>query len=294
LLTPLLFLIYLLVIKNYSPSRAALYGIMAIIIICLAVPTTRKNWRGLLNALHVGARSSLEVAVTTATVGMVVGIIELTGLGVKLSQMLIVLSHGSLLVLLFLTMIACLILGLGLTPTACYITLAVLAAPTLVKMGVAPLAAHFFVFVYGIIGMITPPVAISAYVAASVAGAELFSTGFTAFMLAMPIYVVPYMFVYGPSLLGIGSMGEVLYTLITAGIGVWAFAAAIQGWIFKQASVWERIIILAAALLLIKPGFFTDIIGAAFLALVIGLHKFRITKGSLEDSSVVRKNSKPL
>jgi TRAP transporter 4TM/12TM fusion protein len=276
---PLFLLIYLLVVKNYSPSRAALFGILAVIICSLIAPSTRQNWRGLVRALHVGAKSSLEVAVTCAAVGIVVGIIEVTGLGVKLSQALIMLSGGSLLLLLFLTMISSFILGLGLTPTACYITLAVLVAPTLIEMGVAPLAAHFFVFVFGIIGMITPPVAISAYVAASVAGGEMFSTGITAFLLAFPIYIVPYMFVYEPSLLGSGAVWVVLSTLVTAGVGIWAFASAIQGWIFKKAAIWERLMFLTGSLMLIKPGITTDIVGALLVFLTVVLHKARITGG---------------
>lgn len=276
---PLFFLIYLLVVKHYSPSRAALFGILAVIICSLIAPITRQNWRELVKALHVGAKSSLEVAVTCAAVGMVVGIIEVTGLGVKLSQALVILSGGSLLLLLFLTMITSFILGLGLTPTACYITLAVLVAPTLIQMGVTPFAAHFFVFIFGIIGMITPPVAISAYVAASVAGGEMFATGTTAFLLAFPIYIIPYMFIYEPSLLGIGSLGVVLSTLVTAAVGIWAFASAIQGWIFKKATIWERLMILAGSLMLIKPGYTTDIVGALVVVLTIALHKARIGGG---------------
>jgi len=276
LFLPLFLLIYLLVVLHYSPSRAALLGILAIIICSLIAPITRKNWRELVKALHVGAKSSLEVAVTCAAVGIVVGIIEVTGLGVKLSQALIMLSGGSLLLLLFLTMIASFILGLGLTPTACYITLAVLVAPTLIQMGVTPFAAHFFVFIFGIIGMITPPVAISAYVAASVAGGEMFATGVTAFLLAAPIYIIPYMFVYEPSLLGISSLGVVIVALITAAVGVWAFASAIQGWIFKKAAIWERVMMLAGSLMLIKPGYTTDIVGALLVVLTIALHKARI------------------
>jgi len=279
LFIPLFLLIYLLVVQNFSPARAALFGILAVIFCSLIAPSTRKNWRALVSALHVGAKSSLEVAVTCAAVGIVVGIIEITGLGVKLSQGLIMLSGGSLLMLLFLTMICSFILGLGLTPTACYITLAILVAPTLIDMGIAPLAAHFFVFVFGIIGMITPPVAISAYVAASVAGGELFSTGITAFLLALPIYIVPYMFVYEPSLLGIGSIWVVVSTLVTAVVGVWAFASAVQGWIFKKSALWERLIILTGALMLMKPGITTDILGSLIVLLAVVLHRVRIMGG---------------
>ncbi|MCL2336599.1 MAG: TRAP transporter fused permease subunit [Firmicutes bacterium] len=279
LFTPLFLLIYLLVVKHYSPSRAALFGIAAVIICSLLAPSTRENWRGLLKALHVGARSSLEVSITCAAVGIVVGIIEVTGLGVKLSQTLISLSGGSLLLLLFLTMIASFILGLGLTPTACYLTLAVLVAPTLIQMGISPLAAHFFVFVFGIIGMITPPVAISAYVSASVAGGEMFSTGVTAFLLAMPIYIVPYMFVFDPSLLGIGPLWVILVTVAAAAVGVWAFASAIQGWIFKKSTIWERLIILSGGLLLIKPGITTDIIGLLLVLLAVVIHRARTAGG---------------
>ncbi|MGB9860521.1 MAG: TRAP transporter permease, partial [Moorellaceae bacterium] len=273
LLLPLVLLIYLLVGLDFSPPRAALYGIGSIF---LLQAVCRRSLKNLIPAFEEGAKAAIQVATTCALVGIIVGMIELTGLGVKLSQGLIALSGGSLPVLLLVTMAASLILGMGLPPSACYITLAILVAPTLVQMGVKPLSAHYFVFMFGIMSMITPPVAISSYVAASLAGADMFKTGWTAVRIAASSFIVPFMFVYGPQLLALGSALEVVATTLAAIVGVWAFSSGVWGWLKTGATLLERILLLGGGICLIDPGHLTDLMGAALVSAAILIHLRRL------------------
>lgn len=273
--TPLLLLLYLLVVGRYPPARAALWSIVAMLLLYMWINRRHLRFGAILEGLIQGTRGAVTVAAGIACIGIIIGVIELTGLGMKLSSALITLSGGSLLFLLVLTMIASLILGLGLTPTACYVTLAILVAPTLVEMGIPPLAAHFFVFLFGIISMLTPPVAMSAYVAATIAGAPMMTTGIQAFRIALPTFIVPFMFIYGPQLLGIGAWWQVLLAIITAVIGVISFTAGIQGWILAAARAWERLGLIGAALLMMKPGLATDVIGLGLLAAIMVIHRWR-------------------
>jgi TRAP-type uncharacterized transport system fused permease subunit len=220
-------------------------------------------------AMYEGATGSLIVATACATAGIIIGVTNLTGLGLKLSGILVDLSQGNLAALLFLTMIASLILGMGLPTTACYIILAVLSAPALVKMGVLPIGAHLFVFYFGIISAITPPVAGAAYAAAPIAKTGPMGIGFTACRLGIAAFILPYMWIYGPALLWIGDPLEVIWAAITSTLGIAACAAGVQGYVFRPTRILERAILLIAALLLIKPGWITDAIGLGLLVPVL-------------------------
>ncbi|MCX5910101.1 MAG: DUF3394 domain-containing protein [Deltaproteobacteria bacterium] len=174
-------------------------------------------------------------------------------------------------------MIASLILGMGLPATPCYIILAVLAAPAIVEMGISPMAAHLFVFYFGCISAITPPVAVAAYAGAAIAAANPMRTGYTAWRLGLAAFIVPFMFIYGPPLIMVGPLWEISLGSITALIGVALLAASIQGFILTRLKIIERVIFFTAALLLIKPGWITDVIGIVMAAIigVIHLTKYR-------------------
>ncbi len=274
LLVPLFVLIFFLVVLDWSPMKSALWAIILTPFIGFLRISSRMDLRKITRALEQGALGVLEVALACACAGIVVGIFSLTGLGMKLSTMLIEIAGGSLLALLFLTMIASIILGMGMPTTACYIVLAVLVAPALIKMGVVPLAAHLFVFYFGIISAITPPVALAAYAAAGIGNTDPFKSGWYATKLGLAGFVIPYMFVYGPALLFEGRLAEVLLASISGLIGAAALAAAIQGWILERLSIWQRVLLGVAGLCLIKPGWITDALGGILLALVVGLHFF--------------------
>jgi len=275
LLVPLFVLIFFLVVLDWSPMKSALWAIILTPIISFLRIFSRMDFKKITRALEQGALGVLEVALACACAGIVVGIFSLTGLGMKLSTMLIDIAGGSLLLLLFLTMIASLILGMGMPTTASYIVLAVLVAPALIKMGVVPLAAHLFVFYFGIISAITPPVALAAYAAAGIGNTDPFKTGWYATKLGLAGFVIPYMFVYGPALMIEGKLAEIILASITGLIGSAALAAGIQGWILERLSLWQRGLFCVAALCLIKPGWITDAIGAGLLVLLLGFHLFQ-------------------
>lgn len=274
LLVPPILLVYLLAIALVTPIKAASWSILATIIVSTIRKKDRMNLRKLIKALEDGARGAIEVAAACACAGIVVGVFTLTGLGMVLSGLLIDLAGGNLLFLLFLTMIASLILGMGMPTTACYIVLAILVAPALIKMGVLPIAAHLFVFYFGIISAITPPVALAAYAGAGIAGASPMQTGFIACKLGLAAFLIPYMFVYGPSMLGKGSWVMILWTAISGLLGSACIAAAVQGWILTRLTLPLRIFLAAGGICLIKPGLLTDLMGFAVLLIVLGINFF--------------------
>jgi len=308
LLLPVPVLIYYLAVMQATPMKAAFWAIITTFGLLVfqtilakfrelgnQLPTSKKLFqtgvaimRQTGEAMHEGATGSLIVAMACATAGIIVGVTNLTGLGLKLSAILIDLSGGSLPALLALTMIASLILGMGLPTTACYILLAVLAAPALIKLGVLPIGAHLFVFYFGIISAITPPVAGAAYAASGIAKAGPMKIGFTACRLGMAAFILPYMWIYGPSLLLIGDPLSVIWAVFTSTIGIATCAAAIQGYVFRPANWLERIVLLVAAILLIKPGWITDAVGLGLLTPVL------LNQGLIGKLGGLKKKPQPL
>jgi TRAP transporter 4TM/12TM fusion protein len=269
---PLFVLIYMLGYQMVTPQKSAWFAIVAVFLTSLISKKNRMGPKKLVEALKNGATGTLEAAAACASTGIIVGVVSLTGLGLKMSSLLIELSHGYLPLLLVLTMIASLILGMGLTTVSCYIILAVLVAPALVEFGVTPLAAHLFVFYFGIIANITPPVATAAYVGAAIAGANPLKTGFYACLLGLSAFIIPYMFVYNPVLLLMGGLEEIILSYVTAIIGVIVLTLCTIGYFGRSLALWEKVGYLIAALLLIKPGWKTDLagIGIILIVLVIG------------------------
>lgn len=274
-LIPVAVLIYFLSVLMYTPLKSAVYSMGSTILVSFFKKTTRMNLIKILKTLERGALNSLEVAMACASAGIIVGVFNLTGLGMHLSTMLVDLSHGSLFALLVFAMISSLILGMGLPTSACYIILAVLVAPAMVKMGVLPIAAHMFVFYFGCISAVTPPVALAAYAAAGLANAPPAKTGYVASKLAMAGFILPYMFVYGPELLMVGKVSNIIWATVTSILGVFLLAASIQGYLLRKANLFERAVLFTAALLLIKPGLWTDLLGLAGFLLVLGVQLAR-------------------
>ncbi len=266
LILPPIVLVYLLAVTQYSPMRAALGAIICIVIVSLYRKETRMGFKKIINALEKGAMGALQVALACACAGIVIGVIVLTGLGLKLSGAMIDLSGGSLPLLLFLTMIASLILGTGLPTVPTYLLLAVLVAPALVKMGIIPISAHLFIFYFGAISDMTPPLAISAYVAAGIAGSDPFRTTLTASRLGLAGYIIPFMFVYIPALVLKGPLVDIIKFGFSALIAVAGMAGALEGYFFGRLSMIERAILTLAAILLIHPAIFTDLIGYTLIA----------------------------
>ena len=266
-------LVYLLIYANVTESRAAFWAVISVPLASFLRKSTRMSPRRILRALERGALGFLPIAGVVVACNILVGMITLTGLGLQISSILIELSGNSLFWLLFLTMIASLILGLGLPIIVSYLVLAVLVAPALTQMGVDPMAAHLFIFFFALVSDLTPPVAPGAFVAAGIAGADMMRTAWMACRLGLVVYILPYMFVYNNALMLKGDLDDIILSAITAFIGVYALACGIQGYMFRPAKIFERILFFVAALALIKPGWISDLVGMVILVGLILLQK---------------------
>jgi TRAP transporter 4TM/12TM fusion protein len=266
-LIPIAVLIFLLAYSKVSVTRAAFWATIAVpLCTLLAGGKKRMTFAQLLRGLQNGALTALPVVAILTLGGVVLGMITLTGLGLMMSTMLIDLSGGNLLILLFLTMIASIILGMGVPPVAAYIVLAILVVPALIKLGVYPLAAHLFVFYFATIAGITPPMAPDAFVAAGISGAPMMRTSFTACRLALVIFIIPYVFVYNNALLLVGSISQILMVCVTAFLGVLALSFAAQNYLHGKMSWWMRGLMFLGSALLIYPGWPSDIAGTVIVA----------------------------
>ena len=269
LLVPLFVLIYFLVVIQVSPTRSVLYAMVALILVSWFRIDTRINLAKFLTALYRGAEGALNIVPTCATAGIVVGILMLTGTAVKVGSIVIAYSFGSTLLALILAMLITLVLGMGVPTVAAYAIAATIAVPALIEFGIPELPAHFFVFYFAVLSHVTPPIALAAYTAATIANASMTTTSFFAFRYCLAGFIAPYLIAYAPSILLIGTWAEVFINTCSASIGVIALAAAIQGWLFGQISWWARLILGLAALSLVAPGFLIDLFGYAIVAILI-------------------------
>ncbi|MBM4330587.1 MAG: TRAP transporter permease [Deltaproteobacteria bacterium] len=256
LMLPILTLVYMLV-KGVTPQRAGFTAILIAIVTGIISKRNRLNWRKLIAAIEMGAKDALVVIGIVGAASLIQGIVSVTGLGLNLSNILVELSGGNLFVLLLLTAITSLILGMGLPIIVCYTLLSMLVAPALIKLGVLPLAAHLFIFYYGVISAITPPVAPDAFVASGIAGADPYKVAVEAVLIALPIYLIPFFFVYNPIFILRASTPwlEFLWVFLTGIAGVYALASGLQGYMLKNTrlNITERSILVVTAILLIAP-----------------------------------------
>ncbi|MBM7551153.1 TRAP transporter permease [Thalassobacillus pellis] len=230
------------------------------------------NFMESVDALVDGARTALGVVAATAAAGIIVGVVTKTGLGLKLANSLVTLANGEILLTLFFTMLAAIILGMGSPTTANYVITSTIAAPAIILLGVADLPAHLFVFYFGIVADITPPVALAAFAASGIASSEPIRTGVNAAKLAIAAFIIPYMFVLEPRLLMIDTtFMETLWVVFTAVCGMLAIGAGLIGYWFRRMLWFERIASVAGGLTLIYPGTMSDIIGLAVFAVILGL-----------------------
>jgi TRAP transporter 4TM/12TM fusion protein len=262
-------------VMGYSAPLCALAGALACLPVALLRSTTRRDirWSNVVEALVDGAKNALAVAMACACAGIVIGVVTITGLGIVFTQLVITLAQNSLLLALILTAMAGIVLGMGMPTTPAYIVMVSLLVPAIIKLGAIPPAAHMFAFYFAILSAITPPVALAVFAAAGLAKADIWKTGWEAVRMAAPAYIVPFMFIYEPSLLTIGDWQTVVTSCISATIGVVCLAASLQGSLLGALRPWHRVALFAAALLLIKPGLVTDAIGVALLAVVFAAQK---------------------
>jgi TRAP transporter 4TM/12TM fusion protein len=278
LLLPLIGLVFLL-IKGFTPIYAAFYSIILTILASSIRKETRMSFKDIIDALEEGARIALGVAMSCATVGLIIGVATLTGFGLKLAGAILFIGKGNLFATLVLTMIACIVLGMGLPSIPAYIITATMAAPALAKMGIPLLVSHMFVFYFGMLANLTPPVALAAFAGAGIAGGNATKTGFQAVKLALAGFVVPYIFVYSPTLLLVdSSYFTITVAAITAIIGVVSLGVFVEGYLFKETNFLVRIMSLAAAMLLMIPGGFTDIAGFILFSIVFIIQRIKNKK----------------
>lgn len=264
-----LVLLVVLMCKGFSPAKSATYSIVCMVVVSFFRKEHRLTWETLLLALEDGITGSVTICATCATAGIIVGIVTMTGMGLTLSSAIIQLSGGVLIFALVLTMICSLILGMGMPSSAAYIVLAVLAAPALIKMGVGKLTAHFFIFYFGVLSNITPPVALAAFAAAPLAKESAMKIGWNAVRLGCVAFIVPYFCVFGPSLLMQGDALSVIQCLCTALIGVWALSIVVAGYFKRDLNAVERVLFAIGAVLMIDSRLMTDLIGLAVIALLV-------------------------
>ncbi|MDZ5695962.1 TRAP transporter fused permease subunit [Chelativorans sp. M5D2P16] len=259
LFIPIVILIYAL-FAGYSVIRAGTLAMAAAAVVSWLTPH-RMGVRSVLRALNLAARMSLQLVAVCACAGIIVGVIALTGVGARFSSLLLAIAAQNQLLALFFAMCISIVLGMGMPTTAAYAVAAAVVAPGLVALGIPVLTAHFFVFYFAVMSAITPPVALAAYAGAALSGSDPMRTSVESFRFGLAAFVVPFMFFYSQALLMQGPWLDILHVFVTACIGIYLLAAAVQGWFFGPMNIAFRGVLLVAALCMIKGGWLTDLLG---------------------------------
>ena len=271
MLLPLVVLTIVMTVLNQSAIRAASWGILSCIIVYI-IKNRKLSLKEILDAMADGAKSACGMICACGTAGIVIGVLNMTGAGIKFASFVVEVANGHLLVALILTMLASLILGMGLPTSASYIICAAVAAPALIDMGLTAMQAHMFVFYFACISAITPPVAMAAYAGATISGSKPMEVGFTACKLGICAFIVPFMFCFVPTLLWKGAAGDIIVTIITALIGATMLSYGLQryaGCFSLPLGIIPSCILITSALLMIIPGTVTDLIGVACACVVL-------------------------
>ncbi len=285
LLLPLILLIYLVGTSQRSIQYAAAIAIVAVIVVGLFNKENRITPKKIWEALAAGGQGMITVAAACGVAGIIAGTITMTGLANMIINGIVALAGNQVIIALFLTMICCIVLGMGVPTTANYCIMAATCAPILVRMGVPAIAAHFFVFYFGIVADLTPPVALAAYAGAAIAQANPMKTAFTATKLAIGAFIVPYVFALNPAMLFIDTTAwEVILICITSLVGIFAVSASLQGYFLHDMPWYQRILSAVGGLCLIYPGIVTDSIGLGLVAVVLVLQLAIRKKTTLQNA----------
>lgn len=273
LIIPILALVFIMVVLKMSPIMAALMATLSCIVVSWFKKDTRIGIKGVLNALQQTSEGLMTVTAACSVAGLIIGILGLTGLGVKLGIGLLTYTKGNIFFTLFFTMILAILLGMGQPSISAYIVGAAVAAPSIMELGVEPLVAHLFVFYFASFSNVTPPVAVASYVAAGLAKANPLSVAGLGLKLCIVAFIVPYMFIIAPGLIMQGSFSTIVFSLLSSMMGVYALCAALQGWLVNRLKVWQRIALLAVAGLGLHPGSLTDIVALALFVCIFLINK---------------------
>jgi TRAP transporter 4TM/12TM fusion protein len=280
-LLPVGVLIWCLMIEEMSPSLSAFWSIVMLVALMLTQRSLldffrgtrrpdawREGWRDVVEGLNDGARNMIGIGVATATAGVIVGAITLTGLALRMTEFVEFVSHGNVIAMLLFIMFACLVLGLGVPTTANYVLVATLMAPVVVELGaqaglVIPLiAVHLFVFYYGIMGDITPPVGLATFAAVAISGEDMIETGIQGSLYALRTVILPFIWIFNPQLLliDVWGTGELVRVVVASTIAMLVFAAVTMNWFRVKSRLWENAVLLVAVALLFRPDFFMDLL----------------------------------
>lgn len=266
---PLIVLMGLL-FMGYTPLYAAVFSIIACVVASSIRKETRMGLKEIILALEDGAKGAVGVAVACAVIGVIIGTVSLTGLGLNFGYAVMNYTNDSLLIAGLLVMMMSIILGMGVPGVAAYIIVATVGTPVLINLGVSPLAAHLFVLIYACLSNITPPVALASYVAAGIAGTNQNQVSLTAVKLGLTGFILPFFFIFNPALLlGANPYSESIIPAITAIIGCVSLAAGLQGWLIMKASIFQRMLLTIVGILMMAPGNITDYIGIGLLGIVV-------------------------
>ena len=268
LISPLLALIGCL-IYGFSPVRAAFYAIVFTVVISWVRKETRIGPKEFIEALESGAKSSILIIVTCATVGFVIGGFLITGLGLTASSAIIAFSGGHFVAILFLVGLACIVLGMGMNTVAAYLLVSVVGTPALTSQGIDPFVANMFVFYFALLSHITPPVCLAIFAGAQIAGAGIWETAFMGVKMSAVPYMLPFLIVFAPSLLLIGDPATIALNTVAITVGFIFIISAIQGWAFMPLNLVTRLLYAAISVCLIWPSFTTKGVGVALAAIVV-------------------------
>jgi TRAP transporter 4TM/12TM fusion protein len=273
-----------LMVAGYTPMFAAFGGIISILVLSALRPETRMTPAQIFSAFEEGARQAVPVSIACATAGIIIGCVFVSGLGNKFTGLIEILSGGYLWATLILTMFASLILGMGLTTTAVYITLAALVIPALIKMGVAPMAAHFFAFYFGLVSAITPPVALASFAAAGIAGSNPMQTGYHSFRLGIAKYILPFVFVYNPAIVMDGDWIYIITGVAGCFAGIYALTVTTEGWMLDKVGWPTRIFMAAVAIAMFHPDIMTDAIGWIIFVGTMVIHAANVRRRKAKEA----------
>ncbi len=264
-----------MLVLGFTPMFAAFWAIIAVLILSFIRKETRLTPAKLISALADTAVKAIPVSIACAAAGIIIGAVFVSGLGLKFTNLIVTIAAGRLWLGLILTMLASLILGMGLTATAVYITVAALVIPAIVNMGVEPMAAHLFAFYFGIVSAITPPVCLAAFAAAGISGSNPMITGFTSFRLGIATYILPFVFVYAPGLVGVGSWWEILRSIAATTLGMFALTVVTERWLYDHLNWLATGVLFIATALLLVPGFGYNVLGLIIFSSSVAFLHFR-------------------
>jgi TRAP transporter 4TM/12TM fusion protein len=268
-------ILYLLIWEDATPKKAGFWAVISLVAVSMIRKSTRMNFSKILTALQNGAKTCLIVAMACASAGLIEGVINLTGLGLRFSEILIYVAGGNMIYLLLLTMLASLIIGLPLPPVTAYLILAILAAPALIKSGVDPMGAHLFIFYFGVLGNITPPSAPCSFAAAGIAKTDPLKTTNLAFLISAPTFIVPYLVVYSPELMMKGSWFYTAFRILTAFVAISGISMSFLGFANRKLNLIERLFLLMACVCLIPHIWWSTLLGYAAIIVIYLLQRVR-------------------